>query len=128
MLRRIGLIVVISSLLASCDLLFDVARRQFSVDLDPTEVTIARGESAEITVTLTLYTGFDFSLEEATVKLIDPPEGVTADPLTMPGNILERKLTIRISPTTDLLEDEEIIVEVTKGVGKDAKFNLTITE
>jgi hypothetical protein len=128
MLRRIGLLVVISSLLAGCNLLFDVARRQFTVKLEPAELTIARGESAEISVTITPYTGVDLSLDEATVKLIDPPEGISADTLVMPGNILKRNFVIEVSADAGLLEAEEVTIEVEKGgVGNDETFKLTVT-
>lgn len=127
-MKKIALVVLLSSLLVSCNLLFDVARKQFTVKLDPQELTISRGESAEITVTITPLTGVDLSLDEAEVQLISPPDGVSADPLVMPGNIRERTLTIRVSATTDLIEDEEITVEVKKGeVGNDEIFKLTVT-
>jgi hypothetical protein len=128
MLKKIVVLVLLSSVLVSCNLLFDVARKQFTVNLDPKEVTIARGESAEIEVTITPFTGVDLSLEEATVSLVSPPDGVTADKLVMPGNIRTRTLTLRIASSTELMEDEELTIEVNKGgIGNDSKLKLTVT-
>lgn len=128
MLKKIIPLVLLSSVLVSCNLLFDVARKQFTVNLDPKEITITRGESAEIKVTITPFTGVDLSLDEAEVKLVSPPDGITADPLTLPGNIRERNLTIRVATDAELLEAEEITIEVKKGeVGNDEILKLTVT-
>lgn len=127
-MKKMVLLVLLSSILVGCSLLFDVVRKQFTVSLNPQELTLARGESGEISVTITPLTGVDLSLDEAEVKLINPPNGVTADPLIIPGNIRERTLTLRVTSTATLAEKKTITVEVKKGqVANDAKFKLSIT-
>lgn len=129
MLKKIVVLVLLSSLLTSCGLVLDNLSKRFRVFVEPTEITLARGSEAQIKISLQPYTGVDLTPDEAAVTLIKPPKGITADELIIPGTISSRDLTLRASTTAELVEDTEIIIEVNKsGIGAEAKLKITITQ
>jgi hypothetical protein len=75
------LIVLVVGLLAGCELVAAQLLAQFEFALQPPEVTIAAGSSETVRVAVMPVVGI--SLTAVTVRVTEPPAGITAAPLVV---------------------------------------------
>jgi hypothetical protein len=126
MYKPLALLVLVF-MLSGCEQLALEASKRFTVELTPASLTLTRGSQGTTTVTIKPITGFDLGSEAATVSLVKPPTGVSADPLSIAAGISGRDLTIRVATSATPVVDQDITVEVDKGGrGAEAKLKLTI--
>lgn len=121
--------------LVGCDVLFDVGRKQygFEVIVDGASLealTLARGASAELTVTISPVTGVDLTTDPAIVTVTSAPAGVAIDPspFTLPSGIDSGTLTLSVAADAPLVRDATVELQSEKsGVGRRYSFLLSIT-
>ena len=83
-------VFVTLGLLAACN--GDQSVPRLDLTVQPTDVTIERGGSATVTVGVTRSGAFT---GDVTVELLDPPDGLNADALTIPSGSQSATLTVR---------------------------------
>lgn len=84
-------------LLSACGMLVADAAMDFTLSLDPVEVTAAPGEVVEVTVTIGRVVpigGVPMSVE---ATLHDPPDFVSAEPLEIPAGIDADELELSVA-------------------------------
>ncbi len=73
-----GMLALGVGLLAGCQLVAGQLLAQFAFAISPSEVTIAAGGSQNVEVLIDPISGI--TLSTVTVRLVDPPTGISADP------------------------------------------------
>jgi hypothetical protein len=124
-MKRTLLTLILLSLLTGCELLLQEATKFYSVALEPQELTIARGQSGELKVKVSVTVGVDLN-GEAEVTLYQEPDYISAKDITIPNGLPDGIMTIEVDKSAPL-GTEDITVQVIKGKGQRKAFKLTIT-
>jgi hypothetical protein len=125
-MKRTLMTLILLSLLTGCELLLQEATKFYSVALEPAELSIAKGETGALTVKVSVTVGVDLN-GEATVKLYNPPDYVSAKDITIPNGLPDDIMTIQVDADAPV-GIKDIIVQVEKaGKGQRKTFKLTIT-
>lgn len=82
-------------LLAACGGKQNAPAPTFTLDIQPT-LSVAQGSQARLPVAVVRSAGFG---GEVRVNLVNPPNGVSADAVTVPGGAAGETLTLTVSPT-----------------------------
>ncbi len=120
-------ILIVLSLLTGCELLLQEATKFYSVTLEPQELSIARGETGELTVKVSVTVGIDLN-GDAEVTLYQEPDYISAEDISIPNGLPDDIMTIEVDADAPL-GTEDITVQIEKaGKGQRKTFKLTITE
>ncbi len=118
-------ILLVVSLLSGCELLLQEATKFYTVTLEPTEITMAKGETGKLTVKVSILIDLN---GEALVKLYNEPEYISAKDISIPNGLPDGIMTIEVDADAPL-GTEDITVQIEKaGKGQRKTFKLTITE
>jgi hypothetical protein len=125
-MKRISLILILLSLLTSCELLLQEATKFYSVALEPEKLSIARGQAGDLTVKVSVVVGVDLN-GEASIKLYNQPDYVKAEAISIPNGLPDGIMSINVDADAPL-ETQKITVQIEKaGKGQRKTFELTIT-
>lgn len=122
-----SLLIIIN--LCACSLVGNAVASRFNLGLEPSELTIAPGGAAVITVSINPVTGFELDPGNAVITLNNPPDWLSAEPLTIPGNVRELDLTLSVAADAPLTgEAVSVTVVATKpSSGDTATLELTVS-
>ncbi len=126
----VGLIVgaaVVASLTA-CGALVANAATDFTISLEPSEVTASPGEQFTVTVSVSRLVPLDVLPTPIVVSLYDGPDYLGAETLEIPSGISEDDMTFEVSEDAQIGETEKNVkVRASNGIKtKEAVFTLTI--
>lgn len=118
-------------LLSSCNMLLERAAKEYSIDLQPKELSVARGEAKTFTVEIKPLAG-SLTVAMTELSLKTPlPSGLSLEPssLSIPTAAKPETLTLTASKTAALVKDLELeFMAVRDGLAAYAKIKLSITE
>lgn len=105
--RSLFVVALALALLAGCELAAAQLLAQFEFALQPQELTVAAGSSADVQVVVTPVAGI--SVTAVTVRLVEPPAGITAEPLVvMTQGAWTIAVAASVTPATYQLEVEAV--------------------
>jgi hypothetical protein len=96
----------------------------FTLTLSPQSLTLERGASGSVSVTLARQGGFS---EAVQVTLVDPPAGVSAAPLSIPAGSSSGTLTVSASGTASAGSSNLNVQAEGGSVVRNASLSLTVT-
>ena len=128
----VGLLVGAAAVgsLTACEALVANAATDFTIALEPSEVTASPGEEFIVTVSVSRPVPIEVLPTLIVVTLHDGPDYLTADELEIPTGISEDDMTFVVSQDAMIGEAEKNVkVRATNGFKtKEAVFTLTIVE
>lgn len=131
LLPRAALAVACALPLAGCGALLANAGMDFSIAIEPAEITAAKGSKFEVTVTVSRPASLEVIPLPVVVTLHDGPDFLTAVDLEIPPGIDEDTMTFEVSGDAQIGETEKNLVRVraTNGVKtKEATFTVTVVD
>lgn len=128
-LSTLAAVAVVVGVLSGCEALVANAAMDFTIALEPSEVTAEQGSEFEITVVVS-RPAIEVFPTPILVTLHDAPDYVTAEDLEIPSGITEDGLTLVIDSDALIGETEKnLTVRATNGFKtKEASFRLTVVE
>jgi hypothetical protein len=125
-----GMLVVGVGLLAGCQLVAGQLLAQFAFAISPSEVTIPAGGSRTVEVGIDPISGI--TLSTVTVRLVDPPAGISADPTPLIA-FGDSSWTIVVAASVQAGQYDGIVAEaVAQGINqlpvtRKAEFTVIVT-
>lgn len=128
----VGLLVGAAAVasLTACEALVANAAMDFTITLEPSEVTASPGEEFTVTVSVSRPVPLDVLPTPIVITLHDGPNYLSAEELEIPSGISEDEMTFVLSQDAMIGETEKNVkVRATNGFKtKEATFTLTIVE
>ena len=119
---------VLVSVLSGCSLIATQLATDFSLNVETEHLTLAPGESGDVSVRIGRTVPIDVVPVPIVVSLHDSPSDVSADDLEMPSGIDQDEMTIEIAADADPRGPMELTLRATNGIKtREATFQLTIT-
>lgn len=113
---------------SGCQLLLADVAANFDLKLEPAALSVARGGSGTLKVTISRTVPIDVVPVPITLELYNPPAGVSAEALEFPSGISEDDLRVEVDESAVLGGPVTLKVRATNGLNtKEATFKLTIT-
>ena len=123
---RLGIVFATIFLLGGCQLLLAELATDFSLTVVTEQLEVAPGDSGNVTVRIDQTIPVDVVPIPILVTLHQPPDGVTAEDLTIPSGISEDDLIVQVASTA-VEGVYEVTIRATNGVKtREASFELTI--
>lgn len=124
---RLGTLIVTVALLGGCQFLLADLATDFSLTVETEQLTVAQEDSGLVTVRIDQTIPVDVVPAPILISLHQPPDGVTAEDLTIPSGITEDDLIIEVASTATVDVYEEVTIRATNGIKtREATFELTI--
>ncbi len=121
------LALLVAGSLSGCQLAAGYLVTDFSLAVEPSEATLAAGDTLEVTVRVERFLGIDASPFPVTLTLHRAADGVSlagAESVEIPSGIDEEVVTLQVDPGTALGEGE--VVFRGSGVVKSRDATLTL--
>jgi hypothetical protein len=120
-----SLLLVIAVLLTACPQAELPPTPGFELSLQPSELSLEQGDSGSVTVNVSRRNDFTGPV---TVTLVDPPTGISADPLTIAAGETSGTLTVQAASDAVLGAHNVTVRGASGNLQGDATLSLTVTE
>lgn len=124
-------LVIAAGLLSGCGLLAAQLATQFSLSVEPEELTAARDGSEEVVVGVSRPLGIDLTPIPVILTLHRAPDGVSlgdVDEVQIPSGIDEETISLHVSADAELGEHEVVFRGTNTVRTEEATLTLTIVD